>query len=100
MTMDTAAKRVSRRKKAAEPAAAAPAASTAGTTSEETRHAAKPAAQPAESSDRLTLHKAALLSADVRTLAVNISILLIIIVIVPAVLTQFLRAQVVIDPIS
>ena len=90
MTMDTAAKRASRRKKAAQPAAA-----------EQIPTPPAPDAPPKGTrAERLSLQKAASISADIRTLAVNVTVLLVIIVIVPAVLTQFLRAQVVIDPIS
>ena len=91
MTMDTAAKRVSRRKKAAQPAAAA-----APIPAPPAPDAPPGAARP----ERLSLQKAASISADFRTLAVNVTVLLVIIVIVPAVLTQFLRSQVVIDPIA
>jgi tetratricopeptide (TPR) repeat protein len=89
--MDTAAKRVSRRRKAAQPAAAAEPIP-APPAPDAPRAAARP--------EPLSLQKAASISADIRTLAVNVTVLLVIIVIVPAVLTQFLRTQVVIDPIA
>ena len=56
--------------------------------------AGKPAPQ------RLTLTRAAGLSTDVRTLAVNLTILAVIIRVVPVIASQFLREQVLIEPIA
>jgi tetratricopeptide (TPR) repeat protein len=104
MTMDTAAKRVSRPRKAARPTGAAAEAGSvaptaAGEESGEARRA-REAGAVARKAEPLTLQTAARVSADVRTLAVNVTVLLIILIIAPAVLTQFLRTQIVIDPIA
>lgn len=55
---------------------------------------------PKEKREPLSLQKAATFSSDIRTLAVNVTILLIILLIVPVVLSQFLRNEVLVDPIA
>src|SRR5688572_33481830 len=63
--------------------------------------AAKPATVPAAPArDPITLPEAASLTSDVRTLLVNITILLAIVLVVPVIAVQFLRSQVVIEPIG
>jgi tetratricopeptide (TPR) repeat protein len=63
---------------------------------------AKPAPEAPAKPKRppITLPVAAAWTSDVRTLAVNITILLAIILVVPVIATQFLRSQVVIEPIT
>ena len=65
--------------------------------------ARKPAAKAAPATperDPITLPEAASFTSDMRTLAVNVTILLAIVLIVPVVITQFWRSQVVIEPIA
>lgn len=50
--------------------------------------------------DPVTLPEAAAFTSDVRTLAVNITILLAILIVIPVIVTQFWRDQVVIQPIA
>lgn len=63
---------------------------------------ATPPSPPAEQQSALhaALHRLASFSGDVRTLAVNITILTVIIIIVPVIGGQFLRSQVLIEPIA
>lgn len=65
--------------------------------------ARKPAAKAAPAKperDPITLPEAASFTSDVRTLAVNVTILLAIVLVVPVIVTQFWRSQVVIEPIA
>lgn len=65
--------------------------------------ARKPAAKPAPAKpvrEPITLPQAAAFTTDVRTLAVNISILLALLIVVPVIVMQFWRSQVVIQPIA
>lgn len=64
------------------------------------RSVKKPSGAPASTPARLTLPAAAAFSSDVRTLAVNLAILAIILLIVPVVAVQFLRNQVLIEPLA
>lgn len=65
-----------------------------------TKQPTSPAEPAAPRKPRLTLPAAAAHSSDIRTLAVNLTILAIIILIVPVVAVQFLRNQVLIEPIA
>jgi hypothetical protein len=63
---------------------------------------AKPAPDVAPKPKRppITMPMAAAWTSDVRTLAVNVTILLAILLVVPVIVTQFWRSQVVIEPIT
>lgn len=63
--------------------------------------AAKPAAAPAAPvRDPITLPEAAAFTSEVRTLLVNVTILLAIVLVVPVIAVQFMRSQVVLEPLA
>src|SRR5687767_10349318 len=67
--------------------------------------ARKPATKPAPAPaapvrDPITLPEAAAFTSDVRTLLVNITILVAIVLVVPVIVAQFWRSQVVIEPLT